>query len=103
MAAAHAARIGVGQVKRELKSGTITFEQALADPRSPSLRVGALLLATPGVGCLAVAMLLIRAGVRTRTNSDDPNRRVRELTERQRMALVDAVANLPGIGIRRAA
>jgi hypothetical protein len=83
---ANVVRIGAARLRSELRTRRITMAQAFGDARAQPLRVGVLLAAQPGLGPEAVARVLSRAG--GAMGAVNPGRRVRELTYRQRRAIL---------------
>lgn len=93
---ANEVRAGIADVKRRLAAGELTLRDALADPRAGAAPVRALLLAQPRWGeqrCTRLALALARRHVLTTLD-----RRVRDLTARQRTALVDQAEWIAGRG-----
>ena len=72
------------EVKRDVRLGELTVSQAVSDPRAQGLRLYQLLGAQKGMGAVRVERVC-------RLVPCSPSRRVRELTERQRWALLDAL------------
>jgi len=71
-------------VRQELMAGLITVEQAFDDPRAERMQVGRLLCAQRGWGPSRVHRLL-------NTLMVWPTRRVGDLTERQRLLIVETL------------
>ena len=69
-----------------VREGSVTFEQASADPRYWRIPVVRLLIAIPGVGKAKATQLMAEAGI-------SPTRRVKGLGCRQREHII---AHLPG-------
>lgn len=88
---ANAARIDGAAVREELRRGRLNLEQALCDPRASSLTVEAVLRAVRRVGPRKASRILSHAGV-----ADRGGRRVRELTPRQRAAIVEILQGADG-------
>lgn len=65
-----------------VRDGSVTFEQASADPRYWRIPVVRLLIAVPGVGKAKATQLMAQAGIA-------PNRRVKGLGCRQRDYIID--------------
>ena len=72
-----------------VREGSVTFEQASADPRYWRIPVVRLLVAVPGVGKAKATQLMTEAGV-------SPTRRVKGLGCRQREYIIE---NLPNRGV----
>ena len=65
-----------------VRDGSVTFEQASADPRYWRIPVVRLLIAVPGVGKAKATQLMTEAGI-------SPTRRVKGLGCRQRDYIID--------------
>lgn len=65
-----------------VRQGSVTFEQASADPRYWRIPVVRLLIAVPGIGKAKATQLMAQAGIA-------PNRRVKGLCCRQRDYIID--------------
>ncbi len=98
---ANAAKQDHAAVKREIASGGLSVADALTDPRAGSLTVLAVLVAQPGWGPSRARRALAATGGRDGAWSIAEDRRVRDLTDRQRWAVVAAVK--PDAAVRRAA
>jgi hypothetical protein len=79
--AANAARMGAARVKGALRQGTITLREAIDHPDAGPIAVAALLACQRRWGASRAERLC--AGVPVR-----PNKRVRDLTDRQRAEIV---------------
>lgn len=78
-------------LRRELREHRLSVEDALVDTRAGSMTIEKLLLSVPRVGPRAIPLILKRAGVLTAAGFEDPRKLVRDLTVRQRIAVVVAV------------
>lgn len=65
-----------------VRQGSVTFEQASADPRYWRIPVVRLLIAVPGIGKMKATQLMAQAGI-------SPNRRVKGLGCRQRDYIIE--------------
>lgn len=65
-----------------VRDGSVTFEQASADPRYWRIPVVRLLIAVPGIGKMKATQLMAQAGI-------SPNRRVKGLGCRQRDYIIE--------------
>lgn len=86
--ASHAsARIrGAGhEVRKELNAGLLTVDQALQDPRAGVLTISAVLAAPKWRGPKRANLLCARLNIM-------PTRRVRDLTDRQKRVIREALA-----------
>ena len=91
LAKANVERLGAAAVRRDLREHRVSFDDAIFDARCSSLTVEKLLRSVPGVGRRAIPAVLDDAGIITHAGFGDPSKRVASLTDRQRLALVDAV------------
>lgn len=87
LATANRVRLEACDVKREVRAGQITVADALTDPRAGALTIGALLCAQNRWGHTRMRRLLASALGGWLLEE----RRVRDLTDRQRRALTDAM------------
>lgn len=90
---ANSVRIGKAALKRELRDGATTIADALDDERAQAAPIHEILTAQRYWGDRRAALALREAGIL------DHNRRVRDLTARQRREIIVAA----GIRDRRAA
>lgn len=72
-----------------VREGTVSFEEASADPKYWRIPVVRLLIAVPGIGKAKATQLMTEAGV-------SPTRRVKGLGCRQREYIIE---NLPNRGV----
>lgn len=77
-------RIAGSLVRAEIAAGLLTVEDALADPRAQVMPIGRLLCALPHWGPKKSSYLLNGAFIW-------PTRRVRDLTDRQKAVIVEAL------------
>ena len=82
---ANVVRLAMSEVRLELAAGVIALAEAIEDPRSGSLTAFRLLTSIRRVGPHAARRVLMLAGV-------PEQKRIRDLTPRQRAALVDELA-----------
>lgn len=88
---ARVVRVAAGELRRDVRAGRLHVADALADPRAAALTIESLLRAQRGLGPRRITMILRHAGVFGSGGMVDPNRRVRDLTGRQREAITAAV------------
>jgi hypothetical protein len=89
---AQVVRLEVAAVRREIREGALSVADALRDPRAASLTVFDLLRAQRQWGRTRVVRFLHFVGSRMRPPSSiSEQRRVRDLTERQRDAIAAAL------------
>jgi hypothetical protein len=81
---ANDARSGAARVRREVKAGRMTLQQAVADPDSGPLQALTLVMELPRWGRESGRRALRAAGV-------PDTKRVRDFTDRQRAAIVTQV------------
>jgi hypothetical protein len=83
-------RLQTDAVCREIRAGTLPVADALFDPRACPLRLGRLLCSRRGWGehRLRVTLRALRAATGDRVVDLHPGIRVRELTDRQKHALI---------------
>jgi hypothetical protein len=80
LALANHARLDAAAVKRDIRTGRLTVQEALDDPRAGSVSALGLLRAMPMVGSTRARGMLRRAQV-------GENRKVRDMTGRELVAL----------------
>lgn len=85
LALANTIRIAAAVVRRQVEAGELTLDEALEHPDAQATKVGRLVVAVPRVGVKKTHRLLRDAGIMS------GDRRVRDLTARQRTALVEAL------------
>ena len=85
LAKANHARLAMSEVRLQLAAGAIAFAEAIEDPRTEPLRAERLLCSVRGVGPVTARRVMRLAGVPC-------GKRVRDLTDRQRYALVFELA-----------
>ena len=85
--AANVSRLAAAAVKNEVKAGTLSIGEALADERSGPIRVLDLLCAQHRVGRDRVVRLLAAMAAADPSNRISEMKRVRELTARQKALL----------------
>lgn len=89
LAKANVVRLAHAELKRELKRGELTLEDAMKDERAESIAVFDLLMSQHRWGRWRTRRLLGQLSIRD-------NKQVRELTARQRQAVLDAVKETTG-------
>jgi hypothetical protein len=90
LARANQVRFGHAALKREIRAGRLTALDALDDPRAERMRVETLLNAQPLVGKVRARRFLEDLDLLYKTRIS-PERQVRQLTQRQRRALAQAL------------
>lgn len=87
---ANRVRLGMADLKRDVKAGRVTLDDAVALPACQPMRVYDLLRALPAWGPSKASTVLRELGVAS------PTRRVGELTPRQLDLMLDVVADMGG-------
>lgn len=87
LAKAQRTRVAVGQLRDELARSEITIDEALDDRRAESWTAQYIITAVSGIGRVRARRLLFRAGITL-------DCRCRNLTNRQREALVDLMSEV---------
>lgn len=82
LAKALEARRATSDLRKELKEGKLTLEEAFDDPRAQRMRVRSLLMSLPGVGEVKAGQMMARAQVHEK-------RRVKGCGHTQRAKLVE--------------
>lgn len=81
---AQAVRMGLARVRQEVAAGVLTIPEALEDPRAQSMPIGRLLVTQRGWGPRKVNRLLGQERMWW-------SRPVRDLTDRQRRVICEAI------------
>lgn len=89
LALANPPRLAAAEIKRELKAGMVTIEEAVVDERAAVVTVLDLLAAQRGWGRHRASQLLARKGAEDPANLIGYHKRIRELTVRQRALLAE--------------
>ncbi len=87
---ANEVRMASAALRRELGAGQLTLREALDDPRSGCLELRTLLSSLPRIGVVKASRI-----ANTESIGASPTRRVRDLTDRQRCELVEAMRVKP--------
>lgn len=82
---ANSVRMDAAQVRKELQVGLLTVSEAFTDPRAGVMTVSAVLSAPRYRGPKRANLLCARLNLM-------PTRRVRDLTDRQKRAILEALA-----------
>lgn len=86
---ANANRMAAGEVRREVGCGLLPIYAALVDPRAGCMDIRRLLCAQRSWGPLKADTLLAGLGIH-------PTRKVRDLTDRQRNAIIEGTPSMSG-------
>jgi hypothetical protein len=84
LAIANQVRFGIAAVRAEVRCGVITVAEALGDPRAERMQIGRLLCCQRSWGPTKSHRLLGRLSIW-------PTRHLRDLTARQKAAIVEAL------------